>query len=166
MDVYDGDVWKCFNGEKYDFFTVERNFGVMLNVDCFQPFKHTNYSVGAIYLTILNLPRTERFKKKNIILIGLIPDMKTEPPTNTFIEPLVDELKEAWQGFSMKSFKSPSQPVTFNIALICVGCDIPASRKLCGFLGHAATKGCNKCMKSFDGGVGEKIMVALIHVVN
>lgn len=20
MDVYDGDVWKCFNGEKYDFF--------------------------------------------------------------------------------------------------------------------------------------------------
>lgn len=156
MDVYDGDVWKCFNGEKYDFFTVERNFGVMLNVDWFQPFKHTNYSVGAIYLTILNLPRTERFKKKNIILIGLIPDMKTEPPTNTFIEPLVDELKEAWQGFSMKSFKSPSQPVTFKLALICVGCDIPASRKLCGFLGHAATKGCNKCMKSFDGGVGEK----------
>lgn len=92
--------------------------------------------------------------------------MKTEPPTNTFIEPLVDELKEAWQGFSMKSFKSPSQPVTFKLALICVGCEIPASRKLCGFLGHAATKGCNKCMKSFDGGVGEKIMVALIHVVN
>lgn len=82
--------------------------------------------------------------------------MKTEPPTNTFIEPLFEELKQAWQGFSMKSFKSPSQPVTFKLALICVGCDIPASRKLCGVLGHAATKGCNKCMKSFDGGVGEK----------
>lgn len=66
MDVYDGDVWKCFNVEKYDIFTVERNFGVMLNVDCFQPFKHTNYSVGAIYLTILNLPRTERFKQRTL----------------------------------------------------------------------------------------------------
>lgn len=128
----------------------------MLNVDWFQPFKHTKYSVGAIYVTILNLPRVERFKKKNVILVGLIPDMKSEPPTNTFIDPLVEELKQAWSGFYMKSYNSPSQPVKFKLALICVGCDIPASRKLCGFLGHAATKGCNKCMKTFDGGVGEK----------
>jgi len=31
----------------------------------------------------------------------------------------------------------------------CVTCDIPASRKICGFLSHAATKGCNKCTKEF-----------------
>lgn len=82
--------------------------------------------------------------------------MKTEPPTNTFIEPLVKELETAWIGFHMKSFKCSESPTKFRLALICVGCDIPASRKLCGFLGHAATKGCNKCMKSFEGGVGEK----------
>lgn len=56
----------------------------------------------------------------------------------------------------MKSFKSPIQHVIFKLALICVGCDVSASRKLCGFLGHAATKGCNKCMKSFEGGIGGK----------
>lgn len=33
----------------------------MLNIDWFQPFKYTNYSVGAIYMTILNLPRHLRF---------------------------------------------------------------------------------------------------------
>lgn len=55
MDVYDGNVWKCFNGGKFEFFTSQRNYGIMLNVDWFQPFKHTNYSVGAIYVTILNL---------------------------------------------------------------------------------------------------------------
>lgn len=82
--------------------------------------------------------------------------MKTEPPTNTFIEPLVKELETAWIGFHMKSFKCSESPTKFRLALICVGCDIPASRKLCGFLGHAATKGCNKCMKSFEGGVSEK----------
>lgn len=156
MDVYEDNVWKCFNGGKYEFFTSKRNYGIMLNIDWFQPFKHTNYSVGAIYLTILNLPRIERFKEKNVILVGLIPDMKSEPPTNTFIEPLVEELKQAWNGFCMKSFNSPSQPVTFKLALICVGCDVPASRKLCAFLGHEATKGCNKCMRTFEGGVGEK----------
>lgn len=143
-------------GDHTIFFTEERNYGVMLNVDWFQPFKYTNYSVGAIYLTILNLPRQERFKKRNIILIGLIPDMKSEPPTNSFIEPLVEELRIAWNGFTMNSFKCQQNPATFKVALICVGCDIPASRKLCGFLGHSATKGCNKCTKTFDGVVGEK----------
>lgn len=61
----------------------------MLNVDWFQSFKYTNYSAGAIYLTILNLPKQEQFKTRNIILIGLIPDMRSEPPTNSFIEPFI-----------------------------------------------------------------------------
>lgn len=76
----------------------------MINVDWFQPFKYSNYSIGAIYLIILNLPREERFKKKNMILVGLILDMKSEPPTNSFIEPLVEELQGAWHGFSVKSY--------------------------------------------------------------
>lgn len=69
-----------------------------------QPFKYSNYSIGAIYLSILNLPREERFKKKNMILVGLIPDMKSEPPINSFIEPFVEELREAWHRFSFKSY--------------------------------------------------------------
>lgn len=40
-------------------------------------------------------------------------------------------------------------PVTFRVALSCVSCDIPASRKVCGFLGHNARFGCTKCMKPF-----------------
>lgn len=123
----------------------------MLNVDWFQPFKHTNYSVGAIYLSVLNLPREERFKRENIMLIGIIPDMKKEPPTNTFLQPLVDELNDAWHnGFHIKSRKSKNQTKKFRLALLCVGCDVPASRKLCGFYGHMANLGCNKCEKSFQ----------------
>lgn len=155
-DVYNGNIWKDFNGRKYDFFTEQRNFGLMLNVDWFQPFKYSNYSVGAVYLSILNLPREERFKRNNIILVGIIPDCKTEPPTNTFLEPLVDELQEAWEGFYLYSYTSPSDPVKYRLALLCVGCDIPASRKLCGFLGHSATMGCNKCFKRFEGDIGQK----------
>ena len=46
----------------------------MLNVDWFQTFKHlSNFSAGAIYLVILNLPRHLRFKGKNVILIELYP---------------------------------------------------------------------------------------------
>lgn len=67
-DVYDGNIWKDFNGRKYHFFNEERNYGVRLNIDWFQPFKYTNYSVGAIYMTILNLPI---FFKQMSFLLGL-----------------------------------------------------------------------------------------------
>lgn len=39
-------------------------------------------------------------------------------------------------------------------ALLCVSCDLPAGRKLCGFLGHSAKLGCSKCYKEFPGTVG------------
>ena len=61
--------------------------------------------------------------------------MKKEPPTNNFLKPMVDELNEAWNiGFNVKSVLT-NKVEGFRVALICVGCDIPACRKICGFLG-------------------------------
>ena len=34
-------------------------------------------------------------------------------------------------------------------ALNCVACDIPAARKVCGFVGHSANLACSKCLKVF-----------------
>ena len=55
-------------------------------------FKHTKYACGAVYLAILNLPRSERYSADNIILLGVIPGPKEPELTiNTFLEPLMDE---------------------------------------------------------------------------
>lgn len=35
------------------FFTQPHNFRLMLNVDCFQLYEHTQYSVGVVYLAII-----------------------------------------------------------------------------------------------------------------
>ena len=95
----------------------------------------SSFSVDEIYLVILNLLRTERFKQKYVILVVIIPNMKKEPPTNNFLKPMVDELNEAWNiGFNVKSVLT-NKVEGFHVALICVGCDIPACRKICGFLG-------------------------------
>ena len=51
----------------------------MLNIDWFNPYKHSPYTVGAIYLVVLNLPRSEHFKIENLLLVGLIPG-PSEPP--------------------------------------------------------------------------------------
>ena len=39
------------------------------------------------------------------------------------------------------------------VMLFHVGCDIPASRRVGGFVGHSAHLACNKCKKHFPGTV-------------
>lgn len=76
QDVYDGKIWKEFQviaGEPFLSSTDSLGLGLMINVDWFQPFKHSIYSVGVIYLTVMNLPRSVRFKRQNILLIGILP---------------------------------------------------------------------------------------------
>ena len=41
-------------------------------------------------------------------------------------------------------------PITLRAALLCVACDTPATRKVCGFYGHMAKCGCSKCTKVFE----------------
>ena len=55
-----------------------------------QPFKHTSYSVGAIYMVILNLPRAEQFKDENVLLLGPLPGPK-EPKLNLniYLRPII-----------------------------------------------------------------------------
>lgn len=149
-DIYSGNVWKEFlNPGGVPFLSVPNNYALQLNVDWFNPFKHTQHSEGAIYISILNLPRKERFLQENIILVGVIPGPK-EPPLliNTYLNPLVEELKDLWKGVILKNHNNHS--LLIRAALLCSSSDIPASRKLCGFVGHNAVKACSKCLLSFS----------------
>ena len=91
--IYDGKIWNSFHSNDTWYFSKDNNYAVMLNVDWFQPFKHaSSYSIDGIYLVILNLLRNTHFQRKNVTLVGIIPNMQKGPPTNTFMKPLVDEL--------------------------------------------------------------------------
>ena len=46
----------------------------------------------------------------------------------------MEELEVTWNDEFMLKSLLIQRKECFRIALICVGCDIPASRKLCGFL--------------------------------
>jgi len=76
-DIYDGTVWKSFmNYNGRPFLSEPYNLDLMLNCDWFQPYNQTQYSVGVIYLVLLNLPRDIHFKPENIIIAGIIPGPK------------------------------------------------------------------------------------------
>ena len=51
-------------------------------------------------------------------------------------------------GFSSKQI--------VRCALLSAACDLPAGRKLCGFLSFNARLGCSRCWKEFPGCVGNQ----------
>ena len=140
-DMQDANIYKTFKADDGQFyFKSSYNLGFIMNVDWFQPFKNSEYSLGAIYLAISNLPREERFKWENVILCGIIPG-PSEPKRdmNTYLKPIVDELLEGWSGILINDggvFKK-----MYKLALICIASDIPATRKCGGFISFNANKG-------------------------
>ena len=34
--------------------------------------------------------------------------------------------------------------------MLCAACDVPAARKVCGFVGHGSTRGCSRCLAKFS----------------
>ena len=57
----------------HPFLSHSNNLSPMLNIDWFNPYEETPYSAGVIYFVVQNLPRAERFKFENILLVGIIP---------------------------------------------------------------------------------------------
>ena len=99
------------------------------------------------------------------MLAGIIPGPhEPKRDVNSFLKPLVNELKLFWSGEYIK-IPSLSEPQLvrgallcvardFPAALLCVARDFPAGKKVAGFLGHTAKLGCSKCLKVFPGGFG------------
>ena len=106
-DIYDGKIWKNFpdiSGTPY--FTqgaADSHLGIMINLDWFQPFESSQYSCEAIYGVICNLPREIRFKKENMLTLGLLlgPSEVKLHKINHYLTPIVDELLEFWDGIEI-----------------------------------------------------------------
>ena len=131
-----------------DFLVGRYNLGLLINVDWFQPYTHVQYSVGEVYLAFLNFPRHLRYKRENMLLVGVIPGPH-EPSLhiNSFLEPLVDELLKLWNGVEM--ITTEGQQIVHAV-LLCNSSDVPATRKVGGFVGHGALKGCSRCLRNFE----------------
>ena len=97
-DVYDGDVWQQDKWVEF-WDESEYNVGLQLNLDWLEPHKSAQYSLGAIYLVILNLPRDIRYKRENIILVATLPDSSEHVGTTSrLVLPMVQQLIRLWDG--------------------------------------------------------------------
>jgi hypothetical protein len=161
-DVFDGSVWKSsaeLNGKP--FLSVPGNLALQLTYDQFQPYKRSSYSCGVFLVSILNLPREERYKRENVIVVAIVPGASKREAKKQSLEPyltpLVRELQQLWrQGLAIEV---DGQLEVKRAAVIQVTADAPAIRKLVGFGGLAGICGCHKCerkFKSVPNGVDKK----------
>ena len=93
-----------------------------------------------MYMCLLNLPFSLRYKRDNIFILGIIPALNKEPSTlNYFLEPLVKELKCLWKGVRIATNKQ-QDGTKVRAALLCCTADVAALRKLsCPEMEHKFT---------------------------
>ncbi|GET61170.1 uncharacterized protein LOC107584155 isoform X1 [Rhizophagus irregularis DAOM 181602=DAOM 197198] len=123
------------------------HLGLMLNLDWFQPYDSTIYSIGVIYAAICNLPRDIRFRRENLLTLGILPGPKEVSlhKVNHYLAPIVNELETLWAGLTLNRTYECENGKRVRGALILVSCDIPATRKICGHV--SALVSCHRCEK-------------------
>ena len=136
------DDQKFFNKKHAD-----DHLSIMINVDQFQPFERTVYSCGAIYGAICNLSRELRFKPENLIILGIMPGPieASLHQLNHYLAPIIDQLESFWKGVILDQTFEHLSRRKIKYAVIACYCDIPATRKLCGYA--FATVCCHRCLK-------------------
>ena len=87
----------------------------------------------------------ETSKRMSFTLVLYIPGPH-EPrhDLNTFLEPMVNDLLKLWNGVVL-CVAAVNCRKQIRCVLLCVACDLPAGRKVCGFLGHNVHLGCSRC---------------------
>ena len=119
----------------------------MINLNWFQPYDGTIHSTGVIYAAICNLLRDIRFKKENLLILGILPGLNEVSlhKINHYLAPIVDELEMFWSGINLnKTYNCPTGK-EIRAALILVSCDVPAARKICDHV--SALVSCHRCEK-------------------
>ncbi|XP_066914536.1 uncharacterized protein [Clytia hemisphaerica] len=149
-DIYDGKYYSEFkDADDLPFFNEKRNIGLLVNFDFFNPFKKSKYSLGVVYAVIVNLPRKVRFLWENVLVLGIIPGPR-EPKLhiNTYLRPFVDELLIAWSP-GIKLVEPDGLSAQYQFGLFSLSCDLPALRKIGGFLSHNAKQGKSQTLHQF-----------------
>ncbi|KAH9850227.1 hypothetical protein C2E23DRAFT_861486 [Lenzites betulinus] len=159
-DVYDGWGWDAIQAglqrrrggmwgiEDVDVHELGQRFVglplgivVMINIDWFRGLKRGKYSVGAIYATLCNNPRSKRFLREETILLAVIPGPE-EPSLehlNNILEPFVAEAAKMYRGVNM-SVPAQLERMPTHVYINVMAADLPGSRKATGLRSHTSKR--------------------------
>ena len=155
-DIFSGDVLRNFSGCDGSTFLPSRpaegRYVFGLSVDTFNPFLNKQAgkkaSTTAVYMVLLNLPPSVRYKGENMYLAGVVPGLREPSLTQIshLLRPLVDELLEFWDPgvwYTRTPYHTSGKLV--KVALVPLICDLKAARRVMGHGSHSAKKFCSIC---------------------
>jgi hypothetical protein len=97
----DSGVWKALDNFDLEFAQDVRNICIGLTIDGFTPFGDNvaPYSCWPVFVVPYNLPPSLCMKYEFIFLCFVVPGLDhPKPKINVMLKPLIDELKELWNG--------------------------------------------------------------------
>jgi len=159
-DIFSGDVLRHFSASDGSTFLPSRlsegRYIFGLSVDAFNPFLNKQAgkktSTTAVYMVLLNLPPSVRYKVENMYLAGVVPGPREPSLTqiNHLLRPLVNELLEFWDpGVWYTRTPSCASGKLVRAALVPLICDLKAARQVMGHGSHSAKKFCSVCSLSW-----------------
>ncbi|XP_048604739.1 uncharacterized protein LOC106409737 [Brassica napus] len=148
----DSVTWDEMNAKYSTFAAEERNMGLGLSEDGFNPFnmKNTMYSCWPVLLVNYNLPHDLCMKKENIMLSLLIPG--PQQPGNSidvYLEPLIEDLNHMWSIGELVYDAVTRSTFTLKAMLLWTISDFPAYGNLAGCK-VKGRMGCPLCGKNTD----------------
>jgi hypothetical protein len=145
--VVDSPAWAHIDEKFPDFAANLENLRFRLSLDGVNPFKQssTAHSTWPILMLIYNLPPwlvTKRFFVSLTLLISG-KDSPTSDNIDVFLQPLIDELLQLWEGVDTQDFGKPAGERSFSLRglLMWTISDFPAY----GLISGLCTKGYKAC---------------------
>jgi hypothetical protein len=129
-DWWAAQHYRRLRGEGY--FGSTRDIALQISFDGFQVTGRTFYHAAPIIAIILNLPPTIRYRRENIMLVGLIPGPQVYNHPDTWLQPFVDEMKELGFGESNAYDAYSQQLFTLRAHTVLFSGDGPAVAQACG----------------------------------
>jgi len=143
-----GDYWNGALHQEHvrdGFFSNEHDMALSFSTDGLQLFTVGQYSVWPLLIINLNLPPAIRVKKCNLMLCGIIPGPKSPKDIHSFLQVMIDELKELQAGIPDVYDASTKTSFILRAHLCLVSGDLPAIAKLMGISGTNSYQYCRFC---------------------
>ena len=130
-DIFDGRLYHDFHRKEKGLFSQDTDVALQISLDGFQLVARKNHSTTPVILINLNLPPNIRYKKENILASFVIPGPKKQANLDSFLVPLIDELKQLGEG--LRCTDAANREFTLRAWPILVTGDGPAIAEVTGF---------------------------------
>ncbi|CAG8854910.1 42574_t:CDS:2, partial [Gigaspora margarita] len=141
-DIYDGKLYKEILEE--GLLSDNRDIVFSASLDRYQIFEQQRDDCWVILMINNNLLPEIRVKKENLLVVAIIPGPKQPKNFNTFMRPLINELKQLEEGILCWDAVT-NENFTLHAHVIFWCGDIPAISKLMYITGHNSYMGCRFC---------------------